>query len=443
MTRAQTRQIEQWPATPIQAWMRAHDEENPTSGYYVLPFTWSISGQVDWRSFTAAFEAMCTRYPVLRAAMRRDADAWTQAVRPYSEVPVSRRDLSGISGEELDRMLRGAYDEYCRRPFRLTEEPPIRVLVLQLADEALVLGAFHQIACDIESMAVFNQEFGLLYDACVDGRDPDLPEPGLDFGEYASRVWPGQRDQAVDNLAFWRDTLRGVDVRCPLPVDFPENADRPVGPAEYHKIGAQPTARAVHALALRTRCSEHSILLAALTMMLARRCGRSSFVLSAPISLRRSAELFRAFGPMTDMVWMRLDVPEPATLEEHARAVFRGILQTLSRPCPIDAVARQHSGPDGRPVIPNLQCQYFPAERITNPEWVVSSVRVKQVMPVYLLTGPLDTPYWLDLTIAGEKVQPDTDYSLVYRSDLFRPETAREMADEIGETILRGVDGSV
>jgi hypothetical protein len=70
-------------------------------------------------------------------------------------------------------------------------------------------------------------------------------------------------------------------------------------------------------------------------------------------------------------------------------------------------------------------------------------VKVKQVMPVYLLTGPLDTPYWLDLTIAGEKIQPDTDYSLVYRSDLFRPETARAMADEIEATILGGADGSV
>jgi hypothetical protein len=63
-------------------------------------------------------------------------------------------------------------------------------------------------------------------------------------------------------------------------------------------------------------------------------------------------------------------------------------------------------------------------------------VKVNQVMPVYLLTGPVDTPFWLDLTIAGERVQPDTDYSLVYRSDLFRPETARAMAGEIEATIL-------
>jgi Condensation domain len=443
MTMVQTRQIEEWPATPIQSWMRAHDEDNPASGYYVLPFTWSISGQVDWRCFTAAFETMCTRYPVLRAALRRSGDAWMQTVRPYSEVPVQLRDVRAVSGEELDRLLQSSYDECCRKPFRLTEEPPIRVLVLQLAEEALVLGAFHQIACDIESMAVFNQEFGLLYDAYVAGTEPDLPQQGLDFAQYASRVWPTRREQEAKNLAFWQEKLSGVDVRCPLPVDFPENKANPVGPAEYFKIGAQLTARAVHALALKIRCSEHSILLAALTMMLARRSGRSSFILSAPISLRRSAELFRSFGPFTDMVWMRLDVPEQTTLGEHAKAMFRSILETLSRPCPIDVVARQISGPDGPLVIPNLQCQYFPAERITNPEWVMSSVKVKQVMPVYLLTGPLDTPFWLDLTVAGEKIQPDTDYSLVFRSDLFRPETAREMAGEIEATILAGTDGSV
>jgi Non-ribosomal peptide synthetase modules and related proteins len=443
MTMVQTRQIDEWPATPIQGWMGGHDEDNPASGYYVLPFTWSIAGQVDWPGFTAAFAAMCSRYPVLLAALRRTGDGWTQTVRPYSEVPVSLCDLRGMSGEELDRLLRSSYDEYCRKPFRLAQEPPIRVLVLQLAEEALVLGAFHQTVCDLESMAVFNQEFGLLYDAHVAGTEPDLPEPGLDFAEYASRVWPNRREQEVKNLAFWQEKLSGVDLRCPLPVDFPQAAANPVGPAEYFKIGAQPAALAVHALALKTKCSEHSIVLAALTMMLARRSGRSSFVLSAPISLRRSAELFRSFGPFTDMVWMRVDVPAGTTLEEHAKGVFRTILETLSRPCPIDVVARQVSGPDGRLVLPNLQCQYFPAERITNPEWVTSSVKVKQVMPVHLLTGPLDTPFWLDLTIAGEKIQPNTDYSLVYRSDLFRPETAREMAAEIEATILAGTDGSV
>ncbi len=442
MTMAQTRQIEEWPATPIQEWMRAHDEDNPASGYYVLPFTWSIAGQVDWRSFTAAFEAMCTRYPILRGALRRSGDTWMQTVRPYAEVPVRHRDVCGVSGDELDRLLQDSYDEYCRKPFRLTEEPPIRVLVLQLAGEALVLGAFHQIACDIESMAVFNQEFALCYDAYLAGREPDLPESGLDFGEYAARVWPSRREQELQNLAFWRERLTGVDVRCPLPVDFPENAAKPVGPAEYYKIGAQPTARAVHALALRTRCSEHAIILAALTMMLAHRSGQSSFVLSAPVSLRRSTELFRSFGPLTGMAWIRFDVAEQVTLEQQAKSVFHSILETLSRPCPIDVVAGQLRGAQDAALLPNLQCQYFPAERISNPEWVVSSVKVKQVMPVHLLTGPLDTAYWLDLTIAGEKVQPDTDYSLVYRTDLFRPETAREMADEIGETILRGAGDS-
>jgi hypothetical protein len=448
MTTVHTR-LNEWPATPIQGWMRAHDDDHPDSGYYVLPFTWSIAGQVDWPAFTRAFETMCLRHPVLRAALRpggsgsAGGDTLMQVVRPYAEVPVRQRDLRAVTGEELERALSASYDEFCRRPFRLTEEPPIRVLLLQLAEEALVMGAFHQIACDIESMAVFNEEFGLLYDAYAAGAEPDLPEPGLDFGAYAAQVWPARREQEVKNLPYWQELLRGVDVRCPLPVDFPENAAKPVGPAQYFKIGAQPVARAVHALALKTRCSEHAIVLAALTMMLARRSGRSSFVLSAPISLRRSAELFRSFGPFSDMVWMRVDVAEGATLTDHARAVFRSVLTTLSRPCPIDVVARQVGDPDGPPVVPNLQCQNFPAERITNPEWVTSSVKVKQVMPVYLLTGPLDTPYWLDLTIAGEKIQPDTDYSLVYRSDLFRPETARAMADEIEATILGGADGSV
>jgi hypothetical protein len=441
MTMAQIRQVGEWPAIPIQRWMQAHDEKNPTSGYYVLPFTWSIAGHVDWRCFTAAFEAICTRHPVLRGSLRRERDSWVQTVRPYDEVPVHFRDATALSGQALDQLLQASYDEYCRRPFVLSTEAPIRVLVLQLANEALVLGAYHQAVCDIESMAVFVSEFNELYSANVEGTEPDLPDPGLDFGAYAVAAEPTQRAQQARNLEFWADRLTGVDLRCPLPVDYPDAADAPFGPTEYFKIGGPPTARAVHAMALELRCSEHAILLAAYSRALTRRCGQSFLVVSCPITLRRSAELFRTFGPLTDMMWLRSDVDTGLSFGEQAKQTFRSILQALSHPCPIDAVLDRATAdsPNGERSGPNIQCQYFPAERIANPAWVKSSVQVKQVMPVYLLTGPLHSPYWLDLTVAGERVQPDTDYSLVYRTDLFRAETAREIAGEIEEAIMGGV----
>jgi non-ribosomal peptide synthetase component F len=220
-------------------------------------------------------------------------------------------------------------------------------------------------------------------------------------------------------------------------VDFSDGLRSPVGPTAYHKIGAQAAAIQVHAIATERRCSEHAVLLAAFGLVLASRCGRSSFVLSCPVSLRRSAELFGVFGPLTDMMWFRIDVTG-STVRECVRPVFKDILTALSHPCPISAVASQVVGgsPASLAALPNMQCEYFPPERIANPRWVTSSVKVKEVMPVYLLTGQLQSPFWLDLTVAGEPIQPDTDYSLVYRTDLFHPSTVQRMAADVEACIF-------
>ncbi|KAA2265777.1 hypothetical protein F0L68_04245 [Solihabitans fulvus] len=435
MTTVQSSRASEWPATPIQRWITAQDQAVPQSGYWVLPFTWTVDGQVDWPAFTRAFEAICDRYPVLLAATRRRADGWVQEVQPFADVPMQLRDATGLAGKERDQFLLARYEEYCRTPFNLAEQPPIRVLVIQLDSEFLVFGAYHQTVCDIESMAIFIAEFTSLYESFTLGRQPDLPPVTMDFATYAASVVPSSRQREVDNIAFWRERLRDQRLEYPLPVDYPDGVRNPVGPTAYVKIGAQATALAVHAIATENRCSEYAVLLSVFAFVLAKRSGQPSIVLSCPISRRRSPDLFGVFGPLTDMTWLRVDVRD--TLRETIQPTFHAILESLSRPCPIDLLTGEApDGESGLPAGPNIQSQFFPPERVANPDWVTSSVKVKDVMPVYLLTGPLHSPFWLDLTIAGERKQPDTDFSLVYRCDLFHPDTVRALAAEIEQCVL-------
>ncbi len=439
MTMVQGLRAAEWPATPIQRWMAAHEEANPDSGHYVLPFTWTVPGQVDRPAFTAAFREICDRYPVLRGALRRqDGGGWVQQVLPHSEVVVDLLDgRTAAAGEARQRLLQDSYDRYCRAPFCLSEQPPIRVQVIQLEQEFLVFGAYHQAVCDIESMAVFTDQLWELYFAATEGRPPQLPEPAVDFSEYARRAAASADRQLADNLPYWRDQLRDVPLRCPLPVDHPDASAEPAGPTTYIKIGRQPAALAAHAVATANKCSENTVLVSAFALALARRAGQRSVVVASPFSQRRSADLFGVVGPLTELTWMRVDVPDGHDLAAILPTTFRSILGALARPCPIDVVARELGVRPGGTEGPVLQTQYFPPERVAIPEWITQSVRVKDVMPVHLLTGPLQSPFWFDLTIAGERRQEDTDFSLTYRTDLFRPETAQGIADDIEAAIMR------
>jgi Condensation domain len=428
-----------WPATPIQRWMQAHDEANPGSGYYVLPFTWSLPGRVDWAAFTGAMRVTCERYPILTAGLRRGPGGWVQQPQPFEAVPVQLQDATGLTGEEREACLRDAYDDSCRRPFRLTAEPPMRMRVVQLAEEFLVLGAAHVAVCDIESMAVVTADLWSAYRGLAAGTGVDLPPAAVRFAEYATRR--AAQSPTDGDLQWWRDRLRGADLTCPLPVDLPEGLANPVGPTAYWKIGGPPTALAAHAIATRERCSEHAVLLAAFALVLSRRTGTTSVVVSSPYSLRRSPDLFGVVGPLTDVLWLPVPVADGG-LGAQVRPAFREILGALSHPCPVDVLTRQVAADGGHAQGPNVQCVFYPPERVANPEWVVSSVAVKHTVPVPLLTGPLQSPFWLDLTIAGERNQPDTDFSLVYRTDLFRPGTARELAVELEQVILGAAPGN-
>lgn len=426
-----------WPITPIQRWMQAHDEAHAASGYYVLPFTWSVPGQVDWPAFTEALRTICERFPVLVAGLRADGDQWRQEVLPFASVPLDLVDGTGVGDDEREAWLQQMYVESCRTPFRLTEEPPVRMRVVQLVEEFLVLGAAHVAVCDIESMAIVTADLWAAYEGLVAGTGVALPPAAPTFGEYATRQ-AAQPTREAD-LAWWRERLHDVDLVCPVPVDLPAGLIEPVGPTDYWKIGGRATAIAAHAIATRERCSEHTVLLAAFSLMLARRSGSTAVVVSDPVSLRRTAALFSMVGPLTDVLWIPVPV-EGADLGAVIRPAFRQVLGGLARPVPVDVLAREVTGQADGVTGPNVQCVYYPPERVSNPEWVASSVAVKQVMPVPLLTGPLQSPFWLDLTIAAERNQPDNDFSLVYRTDLFRPETARAMAAEIEETILAAAE---
>ena len=435
MTATRSAEVAQsWPATPIQRWMATLDEADPTSGHYVLPFTWTVPGQVDWPAFGRAFRAVCDRHPVLRGAVRRGADGWVQEVLPHSEVVVDLLDATGRPDPaDRQQLLEDSYERYCRAPFCLGEEPPIRVRLIQLEQEFLVFGAYHQAVCDIESMALFTAELWDLYFALAGGGAAPDPAPGPDFPAYAGRVRDAADRQVADNLGYWRDQLAGVPLRCGVPVDFPAAAADLAGPTEYIKIGRQPAALAAHALATAHRCSEYAVMMSAFALVLGRRAGERSVVVAGPVSQRRTADLFRVVGPLTELAWLRVDLPADGGLAEMLRPTLRSVLGALAHPCPIDVVARELGAGSAGPV---LQCQYFPPERVAIPEWVEQSVRVTKVLPVPLLTGPLRSPFWFDLTIAGERVQADTDFSLTYRTDLFRPATAQAVADEIEQAVM-------
>ena len=83
-------------------------------------------------------------------------------------------------------------------------------------------------------MTVFIREFGLVYQALLEGTPSPLPEMPVQYGDYA--VWQRSWLRGAvleEQIAFWKRTLTGT-ATLELPTD------RPRPPVQTHRGGSEP-----------------------------------------------------------------------------------------------------------------------------------------------------------------------------------------------------------
>src|SRR5439155_23177314 len=123
-------------------------------------------------------------------------------------------DIAGSTAEEREKRWREVADEAAARGFALDRGPLFRVLLLRLTDHDHVLVVVvHHTVFDGGSFPVLLRELAALYEAAVTGRPAQLPEPPIQFADFA--VWERDRlrDELLDQLVeYWRGTLDAAPV---------------------------------------------------------------------------------------------------------------------------------------------------------------------------------------------------------------------------------------
>ncbi|HEX7287366.1 MAG TPA: amino acid adenylation domain-containing protein [Candidatus Angelobacter sp.] len=197
----------------------------PQSTAYNVPMALRVTGDLDTEVFRKAVEEIVRRHEVLRTTYKLvEGEVW-QHVEPEESFAVREHDLSGLPKETIDRQAERLAREEVLQAFDLEHGPLLRVSTLRLAEtEHLVLVTMHHIVSDGWSMAIFVREFGALYEALRDGRPSPLPDPSMQYSDYAvwQRSWL-QGEVLENELQYWRQQLAGLET-LELPTDFPRPA---------------------------------------------------------------------------------------------------------------------------------------------------------------------------------------------------------------------------
>ncbi|MFP5285014.1 MAG: amino acid adenylation domain-containing protein, partial [Thermoanaerobaculia bacterium] len=300
----------------------------PRSPAYNMSFAVRLTGALDPIALAAALSEIRRRHETLRTAFRTDPSGRpVQVVQPAEPLPLPLVDLSGLP--EASGEARRLASSIAPAPFDLERGPLVRALLFRLAsDEHAVLWVTHHIAADAWSMtAVLLPELGALYSAFAQGRPSPLPEPPVQYADFA--VWQRSwlRGEVLDEqIGYWRHALDGAPT-LELPVDRPR---RPVpssrGAARTWILPAGPAGR-LRDLARARGATLFMAVHAAFSALLQRYTGQDDVVVGMPVAQRTRREVEGLIGFFVNTLVLRTDLsgePDFPAAIDRSRAAALG-----------------------------------------------------------------------------------------------------------------------
>ncbi len=304
----------------------------PASPVYNMMGAVRLAGRLDAGALAAALSEILRRHEALRTTFRATATGAVQEIHPWAPLPRTVVDLSALPEAVRPGEARRIAEAEGARPFDLERGPLLRALLLRLADEDHVaLWGTHHIAADGWSLsAVFVPELTRLYTAFVQGLPSPLPEPPVQYADYA--VW--QRDWLrgevlAEQLGYWRRQLAGL-----APLELP--ADRPRPPAPSGRGGSRPwelAAGSVERLGRLARAGDATLfmgLFAAFAAVLHRETGQTGLPVGMPVASRSRAEIEGLIGFFVNTLVLRGDLAGDPDLPELLARSRETVLGALS-----------------------------------------------------------------------------------------------------------------
>jgi amino acid adenylation domain-containing protein len=307
------------PVTFAQERLWFVDALDPGSPVYAIPFSYYITGGLDDDALRRALAELVRRHEPLRTTLPAVDGVPVQRIAPPPasfDLPVT--DLRHLPEGERRAEAGRLVAEASRHRFDLARGPLFRGSLVHVADdEHLLLLNLHHAVGDGWSLGVLREEISALYGAFSRGEASPLPEPALQYADYA--VWQRERlsGAALERqMEFWRQALEGAPALLELPTD------RPRPPVESHRgaverlVVAPALAGEVQALARREGATLFMVLLAALDVVLGRLAGQEDVVVGTPIAGRTRAETERMVGLFLNSLALRADLSGDPSFRE-------------------------------------------------------------------------------------------------------------------------------
>jgi amino acid adenylation domain-containing protein len=287
-----------------------------------------LRGALDAAALRAALGEVVRRHEALRTTIREVDGVPLQVIAPFTDFDLPVEDLSALGEAEREAALGARHGEVAGHVFDLTAGPLFFARLLRLGrDEHALLLCMHHIVGDGWSLKVMFRELWALYDAFRAGNESPLPEPPVQYADWA--VWQrsrGPREVQARHLAYWKERLACAPELMELPADHP----RPAWPS--FRGGHAPVnvpAEVADPLREMARCQGatlYMVVLAAFKVLLARYGAGEDVVVGTPIAGRTRKAVENLVGLFINTLVLRTDLTGDPTFRELVERVRETVL---------------------------------------------------------------------------------------------------------------------
>lgn len=419
------------PASPEQQHIWLHASMAPDSPIYNEAITVHRDGPFSLEALEKAFNEILRRHESWRMSFAKCDGELRAIVCPNVPITLPLVDLVQLPEKKREKAAIEIAARDARLPFDLSRAPLLRAKVVRLTPEKhrLYLTLHHIIFDGVSIYRLVMPELATLYDAYAHGEQPNLPEPRLQYGDYA--VWRQARiatDAMSRELDYWRHRLSGE-----LPeLDLPSDRKPPAFPTHRGAMETFQLSRELTARLKEFSCAEgvtfYVLLLTAFKAMLHRYSGQGDIIVGGVTDMRRRPELEQVVGYFLNSVALRTRPSGALSFRDYLADVQSAVVEALdASDVPFDRVVREVAPRRAGARHPLFQVLFSiePPAPLFAEGWALTQMDVT--------VGAAKFDLYLELDEQNERLIG----RFLYSTDLFEPSTIRRMVGH-WTTLLAG-----
>ncbi|WP_370601383.1 non-ribosomal peptide synthase/polyketide synthase [Pseudomonas nitroreducens] len=315
------------PLSPAQRRLWFLWKLEPESAVYHIAGRMSLRGELRRPAVEQAFAVLLGRHETLRSRFIEQADGEvTLSLSDDNRVELTESDFSSLGNARRDIAAREDADAFAAEPFDLAAGPLLRLRLQNLGGgrQALLL-CVHHIIADGWSLSLLLDEFAECYRAVVEQREPVLPVLPRQYLDLAaaqqSRLEAGEGARLLD---WWSERL-GTQ-HSPLELPFATGGKGQSAALIEREVDADLTRR-LRGLAQAHGATLPMLLLSAYNLLLQRYSGQHDLRIGLTQAGREQLDSERLVGFFVNLLVLRSELPEGATLRGVLRQLRDDLLQ--------------------------------------------------------------------------------------------------------------------